>query len=136
MAGRVSAAVVLGEQLDVLVQLASVHLVLDAVVREVHLAVEVRQVVLPRPLADLVLVAVGASVTVRPAAVVFLQELLVFALQVVVEDDALDLEAAVLVAEPGFLLAVGGVEVRVVVEFALAADARVEVLRRLVSAVQ
>jgi len=67
---RVSAAIVLGEQLDVLVVLPSVDLVLDAVVREVDLAVEVRQVVLARPLADLVLVPVRAAVTVRASPVV------------------------------------------------------------------
>ena len=61
MAGGVGAAVVLREQLDVLVVLAPVNLVLDAVVREVNLAVEVRQVVLARPLADLVFVSVRTS---------------------------------------------------------------------------
>jgi hypothetical protein len=40
----------------------------------------------------------------------------------VVEHDAPDLEPVVLVAESGFLLAVRRVEVRVVVEFALAAE--------------
>jgi hypothetical protein len=59
-----SAAVVGREQLDVLVALAAVHLVLDAVVREVHLAIEVRQVVLACPVADLVLAAVRSSVAV------------------------------------------------------------------------
>jgi hypothetical protein len=67
VAGCVSAAVVFREQLDILVVLAPVDLVLDAVVREVDLAVEVRQVVLARPRADLVLVAVWApSLSDRP----------------------------------------------------------------------
>ena len=61
-----------------------------------------------------------------------LQELLVLALQVLLEDDAPDLEAAVLVSETGFLLAVRRVEIRIVVDFAGAADAGVERLRRLV----
>ena len=110
------AAVVLREQLDVLVVLASVDLVLDAVVGEVDLLIEVRQVVFARPLANLVLVAVRTAVAVGASAVVLLQELLVLALQVLLEDDAPNLEPVVLVAEPGFLLPVRRVEVRVVVE--------------------
>lgn len=95
------------EQLDVVVLFTAVSLVLDAVVREVHLAVEVRQVVLARPVADLVVAAIGSSVAVGAIAVVVLRELLVFALQVLLEDDAADLEiVAMLVAQAGFLLAV------------------------------
>ena len=45
-------------------------------------------------------------------------------------------EAAVLVSETGFLLAVRRVEIRVVVDFARAADAGVERLRRLVVSLQ
>ena len=67
---------------------ASVDLVLDAVVREVDLAIEVRQVMLARPGADLVLSAVRTAVAVGPTAVVLLQERLVLALQVLLEDDA------------------------------------------------
>ena len=72
------------------------------------------------------LVAVRTAVAVGASAVVFLQELLVLALQVLVEDDAPDLEPAVLVPEPGLLLAVRRVEVRVVVDLTLTTDARVE----------
>jgi hypothetical protein len=79
-AGGVSAAVVRREQLDVLVAFAPIDLVLDAVVGKVHLAVEERQVVLSRPVADLVLVAVGPAVAVGAIAVGLLQKLLVFAL--------------------------------------------------------
>ena len=79
MAGGMGTPVVLCEQLDVLVVFASLDLVLDAVVREVDLAVEVRQVVFARPLANLVLVAVGAAIAVGASAVVFLEELLVLA---------------------------------------------------------
>ena len=46
------AAVVLSEQLDVLVVLPPVDLVLDAIVREVDLPIEVGQVVLVGPPAD------------------------------------------------------------------------------------
>ena len=93
-AGGVSAAVVRREQLDVLVMFPAIDLVLDAVVGEMHLAIEVRQVVLARPVADLVLVAAGSAVAVRAVAVVVLQELLVLALQVLLEDDASDLEVS------------------------------------------
>jgi hypothetical protein len=69
------------EQLDVLVALSSVRLVLDAVIGEMHLAVEVREVVFARPLANLLLIAIRSSVAIRSVAIVLLQELLVLALQ-------------------------------------------------------
>jgi hypothetical protein len=116
--------------------LAPVDLILDPVVREVDLAVEVRQVMLARPLANLALVAVRTAVAIDPAAVVFLQELLVLALQVLFEDDAPNLKPVVLVPKTGFFLPVRRVEIRVVVEFALAADTGVEVLNGRVPAVQ
>ena len=100
-----SAAVVRREQLDVLVVLATIHLVLDAVVREVHLAIEVRQVVLACPVADLVVGAVWPSVAVRAISVVVLQELLVLPLEVLFEGDAANLKSRMLVSEAGFLLA-------------------------------
>ena len=136
VAGGVSAAVVRREQLDVLVALAAIDLVLDAVVGEVNLAVEVRQVVFARPVTDLVLVAVRSAVAVGAVAVGLLQELLVLALQVLLEDDAPDLEVAVLVSETGLFLAKRRVEVRVVVDLAGAADAGVERLRRLAVSLQ
>ncbi len=130
------AAVVLREQLDVLVLLTPVHFVLDAVVGEVDLLIEVRQVMFARPLANLVLVAVGAAIAVGTSAVVLLEELLVLALQVLFEDDTPNLEPVVLVSKPGFLLAVRRVEVGVVVDLALAADAGVERLSGLAVSVQ
>jgi hypothetical protein len=60
------------EQLDVLVVFAPIRFVFDPVVREVHLAVEIRQVVLARPVADLVLPAIRPPVGVRAVAVVVL----------------------------------------------------------------
>jgi hypothetical protein len=94
-----SAAVMRREQLDVLVVFAAVNLVLDAVIGEVHLAIEVRQVVLARPVADLVLSAIRSSVAVRAVTVVVLEELLVLALQVLLESDASDLEIPMLVSQ-------------------------------------
>jgi hypothetical protein len=70
MAGGMSAPVVFREQLDILVVLASVDLVLDAVVREVDLRVELRQVVLARPVTNLVPVTVRTTIAVRPPTVV------------------------------------------------------------------
>ena len=95
---------------------------LDAVVREVDLAIEVRQVVFARPLANLVLVSVGAAIAVGASAVVFLEELLVLALQVLFDNDTPNLEPVVLVSKPGFLLAVRRIEIGVVVDLALAAN--------------
>jgi hypothetical protein len=61
---------------------------------------------------------------------VILQELLVVALQVVFEDDASDLQNAVLLSEPSVLLPKRLVEIRVVVDLARAVGAGVEPLRR------
>lgn len=106
------------EQLDVLVVFAAFYLVLDAVIGEVHLAIEIRQVVLARPVADLVLAAIRSSVAIGAVAVVVLQELLVLALQVLLEDDPADLKVSMLVAQAGVLLAVRRVEIRIVVDLA------------------
>ena len=95
-AGGVSAAVVRCEELDVLVKFPAVDLVLESVVGKMHLVVEVRQIVVARPVADFVLVTAGSAVTVGAVAVVVLQELLVLALEVLFEDDAPDLEDVVL----------------------------------------
>jgi hypothetical protein len=114
------------KQLDVLVVLAAVELVLDAVIREMHLAIEVRQVVLACPVADLVVGTVGSSVAVRSIAVVLLQELLVLAFEILLEDDATDLESRMLVSEADFLLAERRVEIRIMVDLAWATAASVE----------
>jgi hypothetical protein len=50
------------EEFDVLVVLTAVDLVLDAVIGKMALAIEVRQVVLARPVADLVFAAGRSSV--------------------------------------------------------------------------
>jgi len=79
---------------------------------------------------------VRSTITVGLVAVVLLQELLVFALQLLLVDDAPDVEAAVLVSEACLLLAVRRVEVRIVIDFAGATDAGIERLRGLVLAIQ
>jgi hypothetical protein len=95
-AGGVSAAVVRREEFDVLVKFPAVDLVLDSVVREMHLAVEVRQVVLARPVADFVLVAARSTIAVGAVAVVVPQKLLIFPFEVLFKDDAPDLKDIVL----------------------------------------
>jgi hypothetical protein len=102
------------KELNVLVQFATVDLVLDPVVREVHLAAEVRQVVVAGPVSDLVFATVGPPVAIRPSAVVGLEELLVLALEVLLEHHAAHVEFAVLLAEPLLLLTVRRVQLRVV----------------------
>ena len=80
------------------------------------MVLEVRQIVLARPVSDLVLVAARPAVAVRPVAVVVLQKLLVLALQVLLEEDASDLKVRVLVSKTGLLLSKRRVEIRVVVD--------------------
>ncbi len=82
MAGRMGTAIVLREKLNVLMVIVPVDLILDAVVREVELTIEVRQIVVARPLPDLAFVSVRPAVAVGAPAVVLLQELLVLAFQV------------------------------------------------------
>jgi hypothetical protein len=100
----VGAAIVGREQLDVLMELPASDLVLDAVIREVHMVVEVRQIVFARPVTDLIRVAARPAVAVRSVSVVVLQELLILALQVLLENDASNLEVRVLVPKTGLLL--------------------------------
>ena len=69
-------------------------LVLDARIREMHLVIEVRQLVLACPFLDLVRVAIGMAVVVVADAITFVQPLLVVALELVVQHDAIDWGAA------------------------------------------
>ena len=115
--GRVSAAIVRREKLNVLAKFAAIDLVIDSVVGEMEPGHRgLRQVVFARPVANLVLVAAWSAVAVGAIAVGLLQELLVLALQVLFEGDALDLEVRVLVSKTGFLLAKRRIEIRVVVD--------------------
>jgi hypothetical protein len=61
---------------------------------------------------------------------VILQELLVLAFEVLLENDPADVNVAVLVSKARFLLAVRRVEIRIVVDLASATDAGVERLRQ------
>src|SRR5580698_6791484 len=85
----VLAAIVDGDDLDIVVIPAAVDLfVFDSDVREVHLLVEVRQVVLLRPLRDLLVAAIGVPVVVVAVPIPLVEPLLVLALELVVELDA------------------------------------------------
>ena len=94
-AGAVRAAIVRRDDLDVLALPAAIRLlVLDAQVREMDLVVEVRQVVFGGPLANLIRRAIRVAVVVVVVLVALVEPALVLALQLVVEDDALDVGAA------------------------------------------
>ena len=111
--------------LDIAVIVPPVELlVFDAQVGEVHLLIEVREVVLARPLLDLVLVAIGAPVAVPAIPVALVQPGLVVALEFVVEDDSLDACAAL---QKAFCFTfVGAIDLNVVLEFPLAFGTCVE----------
>jgi hypothetical protein len=95
----VRAAIVNGEHLDVLMTVATIAVfVLDPEVWKMDLVIEVRQVMLHRPEADLILVAIGMTVVVVPLAIVLVQPLLVIPLQLVVENDAVNSRALCLQA--------------------------------------
>ena len=86
------------QRLDLDVERAEVPvavLVFDARVGKLDVAVVVRELVLDGPTMDLFRGSIRSAVAVRLAAIALLQELLILALQLVVEDDATD-EGAVL----------------------------------------
>jgi hypothetical protein len=114
-----------GRDLDVAVVPTPVRLlVLDADVREMHLAIEVRQVMFAGPLPDLFRRSIGVAVVVLAVPIALVQPLLVLTLELVVEDDPLDAGAAL---QEGFCLAfVGPVDLDVVLQFPLGSDAGVE----------
>jgi hypothetical protein len=118
------AAVVRGDDLDILMTVTSVQLVLDAEIGEVDAVVEIRQGVLTRPAFDLAGVAIGSSIAVRPASVPLLEPHLILALERVVEDDAPNVRA--LVAEPFLFPQVGAIELDVVRQLPGPAHAGVE----------
>jgi hypothetical protein len=119
-----SAAIVLGHDLDVFVLVAPVQLVLNPEVGEVDLVVEVRQLVLVRPALDLARVAIGAAVAVRSAAIMFLEPLLILAFELLVEDDAMDICA--LFVKTLCFAQVGAIQLRVVRQLARPVHAGVE----------
>jgi hypothetical protein len=69
---RMGAAIVLGDDLDILMAVVPVQFVLDAEVGKVDTVVEVRQVVFVRPAFDFARVAIGSSIAFWSAAIVLL----------------------------------------------------------------
>ena len=129
------AAVVAGDDLDVLVaQPAVAVLVLDARVGEVDAVVEVRELVFPRPGTESRAPPGRAGRRCPLAAVPLLQEPLVLALQLVVEDDAPDPPAVLAQARLG--ASVGAVDLRVVRQLPRLPEAGVERLAGLPAALQ
>jgi hypothetical protein len=127
----VQAAIVLGDNLDILVQPPAVRvLVLEARVREAHVSVVIRQVMLACPPFDLLGLAVRTAVAVASATIALVEEPLVVPLHLVIEDDAPDAPAAV--ADLLLSALVGAVDLDVVGELTRLPEAGVERLAGLV----
>src|SRR5439155_22815993 len=95
--GASRTAVVDGQDLDVLIVVTTVDvLVLDPQIGEMHVPVEVGQIVFARPIFDLLFIAIRPAVSIRATAIALVQPLLVLALEFVVEHDAFDVRAALL----------------------------------------
>src|SRR4051794_40219648 len=81
-----------GEDFNILMTMATVELgVFNAQVREVHVLVEVRQVMFERPLLDLSRVTIGVAIVIVTLPITLVEPFLVFALELVVEDYAFEL---------------------------------------------
>ena len=133
-AGGMRASVMLSNHLDVVVGPAAVGiLIFNAKVREVHLTVEIRQVVLEGPGPNLLLGAIGMAVVACTVAIPLVQPALVVALELVVEQDPFD---------PGIALGqavgcafVGAIDLKVVLALALAFEAMPERLTAVLAVV-
>ena len=126
------AAIVAGHDLDVLMPRAAVAvLVLDAGVREPDVPIVVRQLVLPRPPRNLFGLTVRPAVAVLLAAIALVEEALIVALELVVEDDAPNPTALAAQALLGAL--VGAIDLGVVRQLARLPEAGVEGLAGLVA---
>src|SRR3954468_13732738 len=131
LACGVRTAIVERCDLDVLDIVATVGpLVFKAEIGKVNVAVEVRQIVLLGPLFDLFRIAVRTAVGVRMIAVAIVEELLVLALQLVVEHHAIN--PYVVLLKPVCGPDVGGVKLSVVRQFPRTRISRIERLPRLV----
>src|SRR5258708_14739065 len=115
----------LGRDLDVFVVLALVSVaILNPQIGEVEVLVEVRQVVLVCPFADLFVGPVRAAVVVGPVASALVKPALVLTLELVVEEDAFDVRATLRQALRGAF--VGAIDLEVVFELPLAFNAMPE----------
>ena len=119
------AAIVLRRDLEIEVVDLSIDVsILDAGIGEMDLLIEVRQVVLARPLFDLLGLRVGPAVAVSIAAIPLLQEPLIVAFQLAIEFDAND--ACLAALEPFSGLQIGTIDLRVMRPFARLVGARIE----------
>src|SRR5882672_2705890 len=89
-----------------------------------HGVIEVREVVVACPIFDLARVAIGSSFTIRPARIGLLQPFLILALELVLEDDAVNVSA--LLSKPLRFAQVRAIELDVVRQLTRPADARIE----------
>jgi hypothetical protein len=120
--------------LDVLSPLAAFAIqVLDSRIRKSHVPVFVRQVVVEGPITDLVACAIGSSVGIGTAAVTLLQEALVLAFDLVIEDDPLNACLALLEALSG--AKVGAIDLGVVNQLPRLIQPAIEPLTHLVAAI-
>ena len=94
------------------------------------LLIEVREVVFERPLFDFPRVTIRVSVVVVAIPIALVEPLLVLALELVVQDDALDVGVAFVQALRD--AQVGLIDLRVVFELALAFETRIKLLARVV----
>src|SRR2546423_3016020 len=71
-------------------------LVFDPQIGEVHVAVEVGEIVFVRARFDLLFIAIRTAICIRATAIALVQPLLVLTLELVVQDDAFDVGATLL----------------------------------------
>ena len=88
-------SVVRSDDLNVYVKISPIELVLDSQVGEMNALIEVRQVVLARPVLDLVRGSIRPAVAVRAIPIALLEEALVVAFELLLENDTADLRALV-----------------------------------------
>jgi hypothetical protein len=120
------------DDLQILERSAAVWpLVLDTDIREVHVTVDVREVVLASPLGNVTIYRLLVSLVPASLAIEVSQEMLVIAFQLVVENDPPHFIATVPKALAG--VQIGPVEFRIVGQFSRLHDPGIERLLRFVS---
>jgi hypothetical protein len=130
----VGAAIVAGHDLEILMPRTAVTVfVLDPRVRESDVPIVVRQLVFPRPPCNLFGLTVRPAVAVLLAAISLVEESLIVALELVVEDDAPNPTA--LAAETLLGALIGAVDIGVVRQLARLSEAGMEGLTWFVRAV-
>jgi hypothetical protein len=124
-AAGVGAAIVAGHDLKILMPRAAVGVfVLDSGIREPDVPIVVRQFVFTRPPCNLFGLTVRPAVAVLLAAIALVEESLIVALQLVVEDDAPNPTA--LAAETLLGALVGAIDIGVVGQLARLSETGIE----------